>query len=147
MAAINYWTILTAIKTQLDTELAVLSPVPKVVIERAFIPSQSYVAIMLDRRDAVNEIQEIGVGRQTNMRIRFSIFCFRLAANPDMAFKLMVETISAVEIALMKDRTIGGTVSMSWLDGGTFFEVEAQANAGTYIGGEVILIADMVTSF
>jgi len=44
----------------------------------------------------------------------------------------------------MGDRTLGGTVNSSWLEGGAFDTKESPgANSGFGMGGEIILVADV----
>lgn len=142
MAAIGYWSILEAIKAQLDSELASQPHVPAVVIERAFIPKVCWVSINLDRRDYLNENQEIAAGKSARARLRIAVFSFYQAPNPDQAFRLSIGLTAAVELALLKTPTFGGLVNSSWLEGGEFFQVEGQTSAGTIIGTETILNAE-----
>jgi len=56
------------------------------------------------------------------------------------------DLIGKVEIALMKERTLNGTVNSSWLEGGEFLSGPDPTGNQFMSGASVMLIADVTAT-
>lgn len=97
------------------------------------------VYVYLDRRDAPASEQRLAAGTRTDFLLRFALWCldcdFESVA---AASRRRDDLLGKVEVALMRDRSLNGTVDASWLEGGEFLTMQEQ---GFISGGEIILIA------
>lgn len=141
---VPYSSITTAIKTLLDTQLAALAPRPRVEIERALEPpDESFIGVYLVNRQAIEAEQRLAAGQTTHFRLRFEIMCWRFGMTTPDAMRLRDSLIGDTEVALMIDRTLGGTVSSSWLEGGDMARPPEPRNLGFIAAGQIVLAADV----
>jgi hypothetical protein len=117
---------------------------PRVLVERDLIFGMDElpcIIIYLKRRDAPSGMQSLSGGQRTRYRITLSIwvadFHFDDVAQ---ACRNRDDLIGLVEVALMRDRDLGGKVGASWTEGGEF--LNAETDKGFVSAGEIILIAD-----
>lgn len=102
------------------------------------------VYVYFERRDAVPGEQRLSAGQRTDYQLRFSIWCVQFHLDSvKKAAEYRNTLMAAVELALMSDHTIGGTVHRSWLEGGE--NMITQEN-GFLSLGEIILVAVAETS-
>ena len=144
MARIDYFAIEQQIQTVLQAA-ADLAGVMVTVEEELLFGAETtpWVGIYLDRRDALAASQSLSGGQQTRYRLRFSIWCWEYHLESlAKALELRDDLIGKVEIALMGNRTLSGTVITSWLEGGEMPSVRAPGSQSWLAGGEVALIAD-----
>jgi len=143
MAAAAYWDITQAIKTRLDAGLSSLTPLPHVVTEEPFAANESWIGIYCRSRVAPETSQSLAAGTKTQFLVRFELLCWRFAMSAPAAQQLRDNLVGDAEIALMGDRTFGGTCVSSWLEGGRMLEQDDPAGRGRFFaGGEIILIVD-----
>lgn len=144
MTAINYSAITDAIVTQLQAGLLLQSPRPRVVAERALEPpDESVVNVKLVNDPALADQQALVAGTMTRRRLGFEIEAWRFAMSVHDAMALRDSLVGDIELALMNDRTLGGTVIYSWLEGGTFAKPPEPRNLGFIVSGTVNLAADV----
>ena len=145
MARVDYFGIEEAIKTVLEANAALAGVQVGIEEELPFTAAvDPQVEIYLERRDAP-ELQPLAGGQRTRFLVRFSIWCYGVSLDSiAKACEVRDDLIGAVELALMADRTLGGTVNASWLEGGAFDTKETPgASSGFGMGGEIILMADV----
>jgi len=104
-----------------------------------------WAVVYLERRDAPDGLQGISAGMRTCFRLRFSIWVWCCSLEKEAAIKQRDETLAEVERVLMRNRTLNNTVDSSWLDGGELQTGKTQ-ESDFLSGGEVVLIADIVSS-
>lgn len=112
----------------------------EVVFERGNV-----VVIYLDRRDS-EATQVIAAGTRHRYDLQFSIWCFHFALDITLSLDQRDDLVGNVEIALMKDRTLQGTVDDSDLAGGEFLNGRTPEEGGGlfFAGAEVRLVAQAV---
>ncbi len=148
MASVNWYVIEQAVRTLLraDTDL---EPVPDkfpVFIEEDFLhglaDSAVSVVIYAERRTP-HQDQNIAMGKRTRFIGKLSIWVRGYSAESvERACALRDDAIGKVETALMKDRTLGGTVAASWLEGGDMLSARNAQNA-YMASAEVALVVDV----
>lgn len=144
MSEIAYTAITQAIVAQLGAGLGVQSPTPRIAAEVALEPAdESLVVVSLEARTAIPEEQALSAGSLTRMRLRFRVVGWRFAMSVHDAMRLRDSLVGDIELALMNDRTLGGTVVYSWLEGGALAKPPEPRNLGFIVSGEVILAADV----
>lgn len=139
-----YTAITAAIKAQLIANLTGLSPMPRIEIERSLEPpDQSFIGIHLVSRTAAEDEQRLAISTTTHMQLRFEIICWRFAMTTPDAMRLRDSLIGDTEVALMIDRSLGGTVSSSWLESGNMSRPPEPRNLGFIAAGQIVLAADV----
>jgi hypothetical protein len=148
MARVDYYAIEQAIRDQLAGHPLLAGVTVTIEEELLFGAEQTpWVCVYLDRRDAPADRQRLAAGRQTQFLLRFSIWCWQYSLEGvSRAIQLRDDLVGAVEIALMSDRTLGGTVATSWLEGGELPSARLPDGSGWISGGEVVLIADVAAT-
>src|SRR5437870_418093 len=147
MPRIDYFAIEQGIQTILQADAALAALGARVVIEEELpflAETGPWVGIYLERREAPRDLQALAGGQQTRFLVRLTIWCsqFSLKSIAE-AIHLRDDLVGKVEIALMSDRRLNGTVSTSWLDGGDLPSAK-NADAGGWLSrGEVLLVADV----
>lgn len=141
MARADYFAIEQAIKTLIEGN-ANTPANTKVFIESEISFAHEAcpgVYIYLDRRSAPAGIQRLAAGTRTDFEVRFTVWCAEWHQDSvAKASEFRDDLIGKIELALMSDRTLGGSVESSWLDGGEFGSFEEN---GFLSLGEIVLIA------
>ena len=145
MARVDYWSIEEKIsELLLDTEG--LEDINVLIEEELTLQRGPTVAVYLDRRDAPAGLQSASGGQRTRFEIRFSIWCYEFHLDMQTAIKLRDELLGRVEVALIKNSTLGGTVAGAWIEGGEFQNAKNPGGTGFFSGGEIVLVADKVAT-
>lgn len=139
-----YWPITQGIKSRLDLSLAgAITPVPAVVMEEEYAANESWVGIYLTNRNAPANVQSMSAGTRTRFLLHFELWCWRFAMDGPKAMQLRDELVGATELALMIDRTFGGTCDSSWLEGGDMKTASDPQTMGRFFaGGQIVLTVD-----
>lgn len=148
MARFDYYGLETDIQTILKADADVSAHWaerdPSILIEREMLFGMDEcpaVIIYMDSRSAPSNLQGISSGQRTRFDLRLSLWvCEFHLDSVETASKNRDDLIGLVEVALMKDRTLGGKVGASWLDGGEF--MTAQSDNGFISCGEITLVAE-----
>jgi len=147
MTDIAFQAISEAIKARLDTAFANRTPLPEVVLEREFEPRESWIAIYCQGVTAAEDDQPLTASLKQRLQVRFEIWCWRFAMSNALAVELRDGLVGDTELALMIDRTMNGTVTTSWLEGGRFGRQEDPQSIGRFFaGGEIVLICELMAS-
>jgi len=148
MARIDYHDIETGIKAVLEADAALTGVTVEVEREFPFggadVPP--WVGIYLESRAAPEDMQSLSAGTRTRYLLRFSLWCMRFSIESvEKAMELRDDLLGDVEIVLMKDRTLGGKVSVSWLEGGDMASAQLPSDmgAGFLAGAEIVMVADV----
>lgn len=147
MARIDYYGIENAIANVLKTD-STLTGVTVLVEEELTVQRGNVIGIYLDDRNVPIEDQPIAAGTKTRFNVNFSIWCWHFGIGRDrtLAQQQRDDLIGKVEIALMKNRTLQNTVTMSWLDGGDFISGPDPTGNQFMSGGEIRLTVDVTAS-
>lgn len=144
MAAIDYSGVEDQLKTILEAA-ATMAGV-RVYIEEepqfGMMDHQKAVSIFLHSRTP-SAGQSLSAGKRTRYDVRYSLWCTFFSLE---SFKIACAgrdaLLGAVELVLMADRTIGGKVNSSWLEGGQFLSARDEG-VGVYVASaETILVAN-----
>lgn len=140
MARIDYYGIEQALKTQLQNDSDLSGK--RVEIERfpTFDPMDGdAIYIYLENRQAPENIQRIRAGTSTDMDLFLSVWIFAFHADDnEKSAEFRDDLLGQVELAIMDDRTLGGTVDTCWINGGEFHHME---ESGFWNGAEIQLQA------
>lgn len=143
MAAINYNAVATGIQTTLNAAASLASAT--IVIEERFpwtVELTPWIGIYFDRRDAPDDLQTLSVGSATRLLLRYRIVCVQHSlVGLEEAISLRNTLLGNAEIALITDRTLDDSVSMSWLEGGDLDDGQ-DPNDNWMAVGEILLTAD-----
>ena len=144
MARVDYFNIEEAIKTILDAD-ADLAGVSVLVEEELTVQRGNVIGIYLDDRDAADADQSLSAGTRTRFNVRFTIWCWHFGVGRDrrVPMEQRDDLVGKVEIALMKERTLNGTVTTSWLEGGEFLSGPDPTGNQFMSGASVILVVDV----
>lgn len=104
--------------------------------------NQCVIAIFMDRRRAPIGSQKIRRGTSTDYEIVMSLWTLYFSMTSyEEACRGRDSALGDLELALMTDRTFGGAVEMSWLEGGEMLSAR-NADASSFVAAaETILIA------
>ena len=142
MAVVDYHGILTSMKTILEDD-ASLGDVPVFVEEDPqFDLSGAGRALVLtlgSRREGGG--QPLAAGKRTRWHVRVGVWAVGYALSFEAAAKLRDDLVGLVELVLMNNRTISGTVAAGWLEGGEFISVRNQTE-GCYALAETIFVGE-----
>ena len=144
MAAANYYNVAAQIKAVIAADPAGAIGAADVQIEQLPILDPQgirKVYILTDDRQAPAGEQMIMAGKSTDFLVTYSIWCFgfHLDEGQDAA-KMRDDLMGAVEVAIMNDRTLNGSVRTCWIEGGAF---EAADGNGIFRAGEIRLTCHM----
>lgn len=148
MARVDYYAIELAIQTILQSAPS-LSGVVVTVEEELLFGAEitPWVGIYLDRRDAPANLQSLSAGQRTRFLLRFSVWCWEFSLESvAKAIQLRDDLLGKVEIVLMDNRTLNGTVNKSWLEGGEMPSARLPGGSGWVSGGEIVLVADAIAT-
>ena len=150
MAWIDYTLIAQTIIDRLDADvdLRAFGNVTLAIEEDldAMVDMMPLVAIYYDRRDAFDADQSLSAGQRTRYQIRFVLWCWHSSYDSLAdAAALRNELLAKVEVALMRDRTLGGLINKLWLEGGEFMSA-AKGDGDFASGAEIILVVDAVAA-
>lgn len=149
MAGIDYNAVVDALKLHLesDTDMRALNVYVGIeldvdtIFER--LPS---VVLYFDRREAPEEIQGLYAGQQTRYLLYFSVWAWHGSLESiEQAARFRNDLLSKLELALMRDRTLGGAVDKLWYEGGTM--LSAERDEGDFVmGAETIVVVDVTAA-
>lgn len=151
MGNVNWYAIETAVRDILraDTGLEATPDVFPIFIEEDFlhglVDAAMSVVIYAERR-LPHQDQSISMGKRTRYLGKLSIWVRGYhVESMEQACKLRDDGVGKVESALMKDRTLGGMVEASWLEGGEMLSARNQQVGGYMASAEVALSVDVST--
>lgn len=146
MPAIDYAGIRNGLKTILEADALTAAARVYVEEEPQFGMADAgggVIAVFMDRRVAITG-QSIAAGKRTNYHVYltvwvafFSMDSYKVAA--DGRDGLLANT----ELVLMKDRTIGGKVTASWLEGGQMISARDGGSNAYVAAAEIALVAEV----
>lgn len=140
MARIDYYDIEEKIKLLLQ-ENDEINTEAHILIEKELTFEQGkIIAIYLDRRDAPANIQSLSAGTRTRFNLQFTIWVFAFSLELQKAIELRDDLLGKVELVLMADRTLKGSVASSYISGGEFENVTG--GTGFMSGASIELVAD-----
>lgn len=146
MSAVEYHEILESIKRLINADTSV-GDVEVQVEEEVSIVEGPTVMVYLNSRSAPDELQTLSGGQRTRYEVDISVWCFGISMDSvKEAAKNRDSLLSKIEIILMKDRTLDGSVSSSWFTGGEFLSAESPGSSGFISGGEISLTALVTAS-
>jgi hypothetical protein len=142
---VDYFGIAQAARAvlQADEELADASIVAEEVPEPFGSETTPRVAIYVESRSAPANLQRISSGRSTVYVIQVRIVCMTHSLESvARVIQLRDDLIGRVETALMRQRTLNGTVRTLYLEGGRLASAEALEANGWTSSGEVRVLAE-----
>ena len=143
MAAIDYHGILTTLKTLLEAD-ATLAGVPVRVEEDPTFDlagAGTALVIMLNsRRESPG--QPLAAGKRIRWHIRVSVWSVGYGLSFEEAAQRRDSLVGALELVLMKNRTVSDKVGAGWVEGGDFLTV--RATDGNYALAETVLVGEAV---
>lgn len=144
MARVDYFAIEAAIRDILVAD-AGLAGTTVLVEEELTVNRGNIVGIYLEDRDSPAEIQTLSAGTRTRFFVRFTIWCwhFGVGRNRQVPMEQRDDLVGKVEIALMGNRNLNGTVDSSWLLGGEFISGPDPTGRQFMSGASVILEVDV----
>lgn len=146
MAAVNYHAIVEGVKTLIDAD-PTNSDLVVHVEEELSVVEGPVVMVYLDRRDAPDEAQTLSGGQRTRYEVSVSVWCFGVSYDSMReAAQNRDKLLADVEVILMKDRTLDGSVESSWFTGGEFLSAESPGTTGFVSGAEISVVAFVVAS-
>lgn len=143
----SYQAITTAISVQVNSLLSDRTPAPLVAIEKEFEPRESWIGIYCAGETTPAGDQPLAIGRTSRLYVRFDLWAWRFAMTTEAAMAARDLLVADLELALMTDRTFGGAVRTSWLEGGKFNKADDPQNLGRFFAGaETVLVCEIVTT-
>ena len=146
MAAIQYASIREQIKSILEGDTRTSGAQIYIEEEPQFGLSdvQQTILIYFDRRVAPPGEQTLSAGK----RLRYNLHVVLVVAYFSMeSFKAACdgrdELLSNLELVLMANPTIGGTVNVSWLEGGEMYSVRNPQSNNWVAVAETTMVADV----
>lgn len=145
MARISYYAIEQAIADQIKNDTDVAAITTNVVVEEAVMMQSSHlVHVSLESREEPAQRQSISAGTRTRVLCHFAVWCFARGLQMPAAIEQRDDLLSAVEVALMKNRHLPfgrNDINTYWIDGGEF--ESAKDETGFIVGGEISLTVDV----
>ena len=146
MAAIDYTGIGDGLKTILEADA--LTSDARVYIEEepqfGLSDAEKAIIIYLDRRIINPTGQPIAAGKRTPYHVYFIIWSLYFTmANYKAACDGRNALLANLELVLMKERTIGGKATSSWLEGGQLITARDGGTQTFVSAGETILVAEV----
>lgn len=145
MSAISYADILAQLVTIFDAEPETSGV--RVYIERdpefGVMDIGTGLSVYLLSRSAHTQ-QVLAAAKRTRYLVRFAVtaFAFDLESYESAARK-RDDLLAGVELALMRNTSLGGLVTSSWLEGGDFVSARGSAGSPFIAAADTILVADV----
>lgn len=144
MAKIDYSALALGIKGILDTQLSTQTPLPKVVVEKEFVPNERWIGIYCQSR-APDNGQALALASRQRQIVQYMVRVWAYAMSLPESIRLRDGLLSRTEVALMTDQTMGGNCVASWMEGGRFISAQDNMKKNMWFGGaEIILKCDCV---
>jgi hypothetical protein len=138
---ISYLGIANQIKRVLENDETIASLARAITIAEGHIQSAElmpWIGIYPITRRPSGQV--LAAGTRWRFEITFEIWAYALSmVGPEAALNSAEELLGLIEVALLKDPTLGGTVQMFRLDGGDFDN--ARVDESFVMGGSVRLVA------
>ena len=145
MAAIDYAGIRSQLKTLLEAD-ARLAGVRVYVEEEPQIglsDVQKAIAVFTDTRVAVAD-QSMSAGKRTRYNLRTSLWTvFFDMTSYSAACDGRDGVLAQLELVLMDNRTLGGKVTASWLEGGELFSARSPQGNTFVAAAETVLVSEV----
>ena len=140
---VNYTNILQGIRQAIinntDVQRHDSNISERVYVEQPLTLEGPSIFIYRDRRDALASEQRIAQGRRVDYDLAISVWCTDYDFDSvEKASERTDALVGVVEMALLNDRTLGGTVDYFWIAGGEFISGE---DNGFYSAAEIALTA------
>lgn len=145
---IDYWGIREAIGKAINAWPG-LERLPILLEESAEVPPEALPCVMiyLTERVSPDDIQRLAAGRRTDFRITFSVWVIDYSLDSlREATKRRDTLLAQVELALMKDRKLGGAVNGLSLFGGVVQFGRDEKSAAFATGIETLVRCDVYAS-
>ncbi len=141
MARVDYFNIEEKIKQQLEANDEINTDVSAIIIEEELTFQRGkIIGIYLERRDAPPENQTLSFATRIRFELKFNIWVFAWHLEIREAIHLRDDLLGKVELVLMADRSLQGSVGSSWISGGEFDN--GIGESGFYSGASIELLAD-----
>lgn len=140
---IDYTAILQAIRQAIvsDTEVERHDPeiTHRVYIERPLTLEAPSIFVYRERRDAPEDQQRLSQGRRVDYDLQIAVWVTEFDMDSvERSSERCDALLGKVELALLNDRTLGGTVNYILLQGGEFISGEDNQ---FYSAAEIALVA------
>jgi hypothetical protein len=140
MARISYLGIAAQIKRILESDQEIAEKVRTITIAEGHIQAAEllpWIGIYpLTRRPSANQV--LAAHTRWRFEVSYEIWVYSLSmVGPEAALEITEELLGLVEVALLREPTLGGTVQMIRLDGGDFDN--AKVDESFVMGGSVRL--------
>lgn len=146
MAGIDYSGIRAQIKSILESDATTQDARIYIEEEPQFGLSdvQKAIAVFTDRRNAPADEQSLSAGKRTRYYLRtLFVVLFFDQESFDAACTGRDELLGALELVLMSNRTLGGTVASSWLEGGAFYSGRTAQGAPFVSVAELEMVSEV----
>lgn len=149
MAAINYSGITDQLATLLRADSR--TSAARIFVEEepqvGLMDQQSAIAIFMDGRTAAPQ-QLLKAGKATIIHIRMSLWVVSFSIESFVAARAIRDPLLGnLELVLMANRTIGGLVEMSWLEGGSLVSARDDSGSSVFVAAaETVLVAEAIAS-
>lgn len=146
MAAIDYTGVANAIEAILKADSRT-NPARIFVEEEpqfAIMDSQQVIAVFLDSRQAPAGQQVLSQGKRTRMLLRMPIWVLAFSLEGyRRACELRNTVLGNLELVMMDNKTLSGTVATSWLEGGDMISARDSSGSTWVAGAESVLTAEV----
>lgn len=147
MAAVDYAGIRSQLKSILEGD-ATMAGVRIFVEEEpqfGLMDSEKVIVVFTDSRTAAPADQPLAAGKRTRWHLRTTLWTLCFSADSYRAACDGRDTVLAnLELVLMNNRTIGGKVAASWLEGGAFVSARAAGGSMVYVAAaETVLMSEV----
>jgi len=136
MALIDYNAIATGIATVIRSDATLGEPGRNVtvVIEPGIVHSieaTPWIGIYLSRRDAPATMQKLRAGSSLDLELGFTLAVVEHSFDgfPEAA-RLRNDILGRLEVVMLNNHTLDGTVQTSWINGGVFENAEPESDRG-----------------
>ncbi len=149
MAAINYTGIQDAIEAILKAD--VRTNAARVFVEEepefGLMDAQQVIAVYLEERVTPEKSEYIALGKKVRLHLKIPIWVAAFSTETyRRACELRNSLLGNLELVLMDNATLSGTVESSWLNGGAIISAKSAQSGIWMAGAETILIADVTAS-
>ena len=146
MSAINYTGIQDALEALLLADTR--TNVAKIFVESEpqfdLMGAQQVIAVFLTGRTAPAGEQVLSQGKRTRMLLKMPIWVIAFSIDSyRRACELRNTLLGNLELVLMDNKTIGGTVATSWLEGGDMVSAHDGQGGMWTAGAESLLVAEV----